>query len=712
MASVTAELSLEISRLRQGLEEARRAIRGYKQGAVQDGAGVSEAMFSPIESSAKRIAPVLQQTLKGLAIGGNVVDKAALEEAEASLKRIAVLKEQLNESRATTAGISGGPMQQMITARQQLARLDSQIAQQGTAAEERRLQLMLQRERVVQQIARMEASANARSLAQEQAINNVVNNRGGGGGGYTSAMHLQNMGYQVQDFIVQVQGGQSVLRAFIQQGSQVAGAFGPWGAIIGVAIAALGTLYGVLSQTGAESQETKQALDELAKTLDTVSRELDKLAASDAARALAEHREAIEDIASVWKESTAANAAYFDQLTKTADALQDLDLANNKLAEQRALAGARTPEERDAIRAQYEDRARGIRSDREALGIQQQVDQTTFNRDRAASVSTDLGTTIDDLRMQLGQAMTERSMVRPDVASDQDKLIAKYTMALSGASVGNESDAAIVKEMAPMIGAVRESIEKGLQTYSTADGEDKRLVDAAAAEKAALTERITTIQKEITELTEQRANALRAVDDESRNLNDLRKQSDAQKAKAEAETLAAQNQRSEKQQREDEKKNEKLEGMWEQADKGAFKLMSPAEQARAVRDKLAASFGMEVRTAEDVQQGLSNSRKAVHAARASGDLDAEEAALKKLSREQDAAAALASVKGGRAELAGETTGVINMLLGRSGGDLVVSEAKQTNQHLESIRRALEGIERSTGGSGSGDRIPGFSIFDD
>lgn len=52
---------------------------------------------------------------------------------------------------------------------------------------------------------------------------------------------MQQAGYQVQDFIVQVQGGQSALVAFSQQGSQLAGAFGPGGAVIG-AVIALGTV--------------------------------------------------------------------------------------------------------------------------------------------------------------------------------------------------------------------------------------------------------------------------------------------------------------------------------------------------------------------------------------------------------------------------------------------------------------------------------------
>jgi hypothetical protein len=48
---------------------------------------------------------------------------------------------------------------------------------------------------------------------------------------------VQQAGYQVQDFVVQVQGGTSALVAFGQQGSQLAGAFGPKGAVIGAVIA-------------------------------------------------------------------------------------------------------------------------------------------------------------------------------------------------------------------------------------------------------------------------------------------------------------------------------------------------------------------------------------------------------------------------------------------------------------------------------------------
>lgn len=58
-------------------------------------------------------------------------------------------------------------------------------------------------------------------------------------GGFQNA--LRQGGYQVQDFIVQVQGGQSALVALSQQGSQLLGIFGAGGAVAG-ALLTIGTV--------------------------------------------------------------------------------------------------------------------------------------------------------------------------------------------------------------------------------------------------------------------------------------------------------------------------------------------------------------------------------------------------------------------------------------------------------------------------------------
>lgn len=63
---------------------------------------------------------------------------------------------------------------------------------------------------------------------------------------------FQQAGYQFQDLVVQLQGGVNPFVAISQQGSQLASFFaGPWGASIGLAIAALGSL-GVALTSGKE----------------------------------------------------------------------------------------------------------------------------------------------------------------------------------------------------------------------------------------------------------------------------------------------------------------------------------------------------------------------------------------------------------------------------------------------------------------------------
>lgn len=81
---------------------------------------------------------------------------------------------------------------------------------------------------------------------------------------------VQQAGYQIQDFIVQVLGGQSALVAFSQQGSQLAGAFGPGGAIVG-ALIALGTVVaGTLISSLNGGKSAMDALKDAAERMNDV----------------------------------------------------------------------------------------------------------------------------------------------------------------------------------------------------------------------------------------------------------------------------------------------------------------------------------------------------------------------------------------------------------------------------------------------------------
>ena len=79
-------------------------------------------------------------------------------------------------------------------------------------------------------------------------------------------MTLQQGGYQLQDFIVQIQSGTSFFTAFSQQGSQFASIFGPKGAVIG-AVIAIGS---AIAAIAVGSLTAKDALKELQDQVDSI----------------------------------------------------------------------------------------------------------------------------------------------------------------------------------------------------------------------------------------------------------------------------------------------------------------------------------------------------------------------------------------------------------------------------------------------------------
>ena len=76
-------------------------------------------------------------------------------------------------------------------------------------------------------------------------------------------MVFQQAGYQIGDFAVQVQGGQSAMVALSQQGSQMLGVFGAYGAIAGAALAITAPLVGSLFRQSDAAEELEGTTDAL-----------------------------------------------------------------------------------------------------------------------------------------------------------------------------------------------------------------------------------------------------------------------------------------------------------------------------------------------------------------------------------------------------------------------------------------------------------------
>lgn len=80
----------------------------------------------------------------------------------------------------------------------------------------------------------------------------------------------QQAGYQIQDFVVQVQSGTSVFVAFGQQASQLAGSLGPGGAVLGAVIALGAAVGGVLYKSMGNAKLSAEELEASSKNLEAV----------------------------------------------------------------------------------------------------------------------------------------------------------------------------------------------------------------------------------------------------------------------------------------------------------------------------------------------------------------------------------------------------------------------------------------------------------
>lgn len=112
--------------------------------------------------------------------------------------------------------------------------------------------------------------AYERSAAAAKANAAATAQMGGAFGGARGAM--QSFGYQLQDTIVQAQMGANAFMILSQQGSQMASAFGPSGAVVGALIAVAGVAGMVLAPSLMDSKTNAEklagAMDELGKAAD------------------------------------------------------------------------------------------------------------------------------------------------------------------------------------------------------------------------------------------------------------------------------------------------------------------------------------------------------------------------------------------------------------------------------------------------------------
>lgn len=103
-------------------------------------------------------------------------------------------------------------------------------------------------------------------------------------------------------------------------------------------------------------------------------------------------------------------------------------------------------------------------------------------------------------------------------------------------------------------------------------------------------------------------------------------------------------------------RQEELADMRAQAEKGALERLSPAEQARHIRDQLGESLGININGLADIEKGLRLTRMEAESARESGDVEGEKAALQRMMEAQGLAREFGRVTDGLAAGAGRGGG--------------------------------------------------------
>lgn len=267
-------LSVDVS----SLAEARRKLDGFQK--AMNNLSVNR-LASGVNSLQNSIRQLVEAQAKGT-IGSNAYQKGLLE-----LKRA---YEQLGYSsqQATAAVRAYAAQLQRQRAAQEAARAAEELAraQAQAAARTRELRLRFQEgyaafDRARKQMRDLREALRQGIITQDQyreALRRVREEQqraGAGAGGLAGRMNragviTQQAGYQMGDFIVQVQSGTNWMVAFGQQATQVAGTLtllgGKWlliGSVLGVAIPLITAAGAAFMRTRGSAKTFSETLDEL-----------------------------------------------------------------------------------------------------------------------------------------------------------------------------------------------------------------------------------------------------------------------------------------------------------------------------------------------------------------------------------------------------------------------------------------------------------------
>lgn len=206
-----------------------------------------------------------------------------------------------------------------------------------------------------------------------------------GTGANTARSNFQNLGFQIQDFAVQVGSGTSAAQALGQQLPQLASGFGPIGMAIGTfAAVAIPVLVGAFGTAREEADETVNALTRLGDKVTSMQDELTRLKLGiatqeelEAAREIADLIMRQAELSAKAKEATGQAALDYQA---QANALQiQIDAERERMALMKTLPAEieRERAKREAVK-QLEEASKVVMT--EMRGIMQQISMTDLTR--------------------------------------------------------------------------------------------------------------------------------------------------------------------------------------------------------------------------------------------------------------------------------------------------------------------------------------------
>lgn len=107
---------------------------------------------------------------------------------------------------------------------------------------------------------------------------------------------LQQVGYQVGDFFVQMQSGTDILVAFGQQGAQLAGIFGATGALIGAGIAIVSMLGSTYLRASVDGKKLSEVVNDMNSSFQQLNGTIDQLSENEFAKTFGAMHEEIKSL--------------------------------------------------------------------------------------------------------------------------------------------------------------------------------------------------------------------------------------------------------------------------------------------------------------------------------------------------------------------------------------------------------------------------------